>query len=127
MVPKGPAPYCSTAITVTPVSGRRSDEFNMPGSNSVALDQPLGDHDTLDLIRAFADDEERRIAVKALDWEFLAVPVAAVNAHRLKRVLDGRFGREQLCHPSFEVAPLAAIKSFGGLTDQKTRDRKSVV
>src|SRR5690606_23273901 len=82
MVPKGPAPYCSTAITVTPVSGRRSDEFDMSCSDSVALDQPLGDHEALNFVRTFTDDEERRIAIKALDREFLAVSVAAVNAHR---------------------------------------------
>src|SRR5262249_43065271 len=119
IVPNGPAPYCSTAMTVTPVSGSGCDEF-MAGSYPVPLDQPLGDYETLNLVRALADDEERGIAIQALDDELLAVTVAAMNAHRFERVLNRCFGRKQLGHARLVVASLAAIQGLGRLPDQKT-------
>ena len=46
----------------------------------VALQQLLADHHALDLARALADQEQRRVAVEALDLVLLRVAVAAVDA-----------------------------------------------
>src|SRR3989442_1502506 len=70
----------------------RSDEAAARRARSylVALDKASRDHQPLDLVGALADDHERRIAVVALDGEFLHVAVAAEDAHRLQAHLLAR-------------------------------------
>src|SRR4051794_37694939 len=63
------------------------------GSGSALLlggagQQAPGDHESLDLVGAFADHHERRVTVEALDGEFVRVTQAAVDAHRLCRQLE---------------------------------------
>src|SRR3954463_10017923 len=88
MEPKGPAPYCSTAMTLTPLRG---STFGAP-SDRIVFDQAFGDHQTLDLVGAFADHQQRRVAVQPFHHEFFGIAVAAVNAHAFQRILDGGFG-----------------------------------
>ena len=49
----------------------------------MARQQRLADDHALDLGGAFADQQQRRVAVKALNLILLRVAVAAVNAERL--------------------------------------------
>src|SRR5687768_10509576 len=122
IVPKGPAPYCSTARTRTPVKGSTASFSGRSGiasswhwpflamtSGGLPLHELARDHDALELVRAFADREERRVAVVALNVEFLRVAISAVDAHRLEAVLQRRLGREKLRHAGFEIAAPAGV------------------
>src|SRR3712207_7923947 len=55
------------------------------------------DH-ALDLRRALADEQQRRVAVDALDLVLLGVAVAAVDAQRLLGAEAAGLGREELGH-----------------------------
>src|SRR5581483_4444333 len=96
----------------------RNDHWLLQG---VALEETPRDHELLDFVRALAEDQERRVAVEALDDELLRVPVAAVDAHRLERDLLRRLGREELRHAGLEVGSLARILAFGRLEHQEPR------
>src|SRR5579883_2502037 len=87
----------------------------------VALQQPAGDHEPLDLVGALADDHERRVAVVALDAELLHVAVAAEDAHGLEGDLLADLGGEELRHARLEVAALAAVLHRGRLADEEPR------
>ena len=54
----------------------------------VLFNEALGDQQALDFVGAFADHQQRRIAIETFDQEFLAVAVAAVDAHRLGGVFQ---------------------------------------
>src|SRR5206468_7160549 len=54
------------------------------------------DHETLDLARALVDLRDLRVAVVALDREFLRVPVAAEHLDRLGRLPPRHLGRVEL-------------------------------
>src|SRR5262245_30101483 len=58
-------------------------------------DRP-GDHEPLDLARAFVDLRDLRVAVVALDREFLRVAVAAQDLDRLGRLPSSHLGGEEL-------------------------------
>src|SRR5580704_11089980 len=70
----------------------------------VALQDPSGDDQALDLAGAFVNFGDARIAVGAFDWVFAAVAVAAMNLNRFmrdarghlagKKFRDGRFHRK---------------------------------
>src|SRR5437660_788710 len=87
----------------------------------VSSNQLAGDDDALQFVGALADDEERGIAVEALDRELLGIAVAAVDAHRLQADIDGGLGGEQLGHSGLHVAALALVVGVGGLFDEETR------
>src|SRR5712692_429099 len=87
----------------------------------VSPDQLSGDDDALYLVGALADAEQRRVAIQALDHEFLRVAVAAVDAQRLVRVLERRLGGEELRHAGLHVAALAPVVDLGRLLDQQPR------
>src|SRR5438874_12375871 len=72
----------------------------------VPLQQLAADQHLLDLGGPLADQEQRRVAVEALDLVLLRVAVAAVDAERLLGVLLRRLGREELRHPGLEVRAL---------------------
>ena len=80
---------------------------------TVSLEQALRDDGPLDLVRALADDHQRRVAVVAFDVQGGERAGAAVEAQRLDGDLLGRLGREELRHPRFEIAPLAAVLHRG--------------
>ena len=71
------------------------------------FEQAPRDEQLLDLVRALADQEQRRVAVVPLGPELRRVPVAAVDPHAVERVLLGGLGREVLRHPCLEVGALA--------------------
>src|SRR5687767_13465651 len=92
IVPKGPAPYCSIARTRTPASGsmtrascnrHRKEPADAARSRKRSRRMPLHelarDDDALQLVRTFADREERRVAVVALEVELLRIAVGAVD------------------------------------------------
>src|ERR1700677_2043563 len=93
MEPNGPAPYCSTAITVTPSSGNGCvcaasgrgtpwvDPSMTVSSDPIAFDEPFGNQQSLYLVRALADHKQGCVAIQAFDYELLAVAIAAKDAH----------------------------------------------
>src|SRR5688572_19299507 len=89
--------------------------------SACARHQLASDDDALHLVRAFADAEKRRVAVEPLDRKLLRVAVAAVDAHRLVRVLERRLRGEVLRHARLEVAALAAVVNARGILHQEAR------
>src|SRR5204863_9493893 len=94
---------------------RRAREGARSPLRGVTLQQPPGDHELLDLVRALADQQQRRVAVVALGPELRRVAVSPVDAHRVEGVLLRRLGREVLRHPGLEDGPLARRLALGGL------------
>src|SRR3954471_4169478 len=75
----------------------------------VPLQELLPDHHALDLRGSLADQQQRRVAVEALDLVLLRVAVAAVDAEAFfDAVLAGLRG-EELGHPGLEVGALAGV------------------
>src|SRR6185503_6761253 len=111
----------SKPAMIFPHAGRRLLRLEAMPSYPVPLDELPGDDDALHFVGALADAEQRRVAVKALDHEFLRVAVAAVDAHRLVRVLEGGLGGEVLGHAGLEVAALAPVVDLGRLPYQQAR------
>src|SRR5688500_20338127 len=68
-------------------------------SELVALQQLLADDHALDLRGAFADQQQRRVAVEPLDLVLLRVAVAAVDAEAVLDDLLAGLRGEQLRHP----------------------------
>src|SRR3954452_21652364 len=92
-----------------------------PASDLVALQELAADHHALDLRGALADQQQRRVAVQALDLVFLGVAVAAVDAERVLDALLAGLGREQLRHPGLDVRALARVLHARGLEHQQPR------
>src|SRR6185436_19484348 len=92
----------------------------MPASvlEGVAPEQPARDDQALDLVRALADQEQRVVAVEALDLELLRVAVAAVDAHRLLDAALRDLGREQLRHAGLDVGAAPRVLLACGGRDQ---------
>src|SRR3954469_5582305 len=78
-------------------------------SDTMPLQQLLADDHPLDLARALTDQQQRRVAVDALDLVLLGVPVAAVDAQRLLRAEAAGLAGEQLGHARLEVGALARV------------------
>src|SRR6516162_6907067 len=79
------------------------------GSYWIPVDKLAGDDDALQFVGALADDEQRRVAIEALDGELLRIAVAAMDAHRFEADIDRRLGRKELGHPGLHVAALAFV------------------
>ena len=75
----------------------------------MAVNELSRDQRPLDLVRALADDHERRVAVVALDPVVGARPGRAVQGERRGGQRLRRLRREELRHPRFEVASLGAV------------------
>src|SRR5688572_31099588 len=90
-------------------------------SGGVTFHELARDDDALELVRAFADREQRRVAVVALDVELLRVAVRAVDPHRFEAVLDRGFGREELRHARLEIAALAGVVGARRGIDEQPR------
>src|SRR5690349_23509544 len=81
----------------------------------VALQELLADDHALDLARALADQQQRGVAVQALDLVLLRVAVAAVDAEGVLDDLLAGLRREQLRHAGLDVRALAGVLHPGGL------------
>src|SRR6187551_766557 len=75
----------------------------------VPLQQLLTDHHALDLRGPLADQEQRRVAVEALDLVLLRVAVATVDAEALLDALLAGLRGEQLRHPRLQVGALTGV------------------
>src|SRR5918911_4693751 len=113
-------PHADRAPRIESASSLWSSQRRV-GSHLVPGDQLAGDDDALQFVGTLANDEERRVAVEALDGKFLGIAVAAVNAHRLEAATDGGFGSEQLCHAGLHVAALAAVIGLRRALDEQAR------
>src|SRR6478752_7090268 len=80
-----------------------------PHLDLVPLQQLLADHHALDLRGPLADQQQRRVAVEALDLVLLRVAVAAVDAEAVLDALLAGLGGEQLRHPRLQVGALAGV------------------
>ena len=76
---------------------------------AVSLEEAPRDDGPLDLVRALADDHQRRVAVVALDVQRGEGARAAVEPERLDGDLLSGLGGKELRHPRLEIASLAAI------------------
>src|SRR6476620_4929238 len=83
--------------------------FAASSSDLVPLEELLADNHALDLRGALADQQQRRVAVEALDLVLLRVAVAAVDAEALLDALLADLRGEQLRHPGLEVGALAGV------------------
>src|SRR5688572_18547516 len=92
-----------------------------PRSALVALEQLLPDDHPLDLRGALADQEQRRVAVEALDLVLLGVAVAAVDAERVLDDLLAGLRGEQLGHAGLEVGALPRVLHPRGLEREQAR------
>src|SRR5918999_5272028 len=87
----------------------------------VARQQLAPDDHALDLRRALADQQQRRVAVQPLDLVLLRVAVAAVDAEAVLDDLLAGLGGEQLRHPGLEVRALARVLHARGLEREQPR------
>src|SRR5215813_4997777 len=79
------------------------------GLDLVPLQELAADHHALDLRGPLADQQQRRVAVEALDLVLLRVAVAAVDAEAFLDAELARLGGKQLRHPGLEVGALAGV------------------
>src|SRR3546814_6583662 len=93
----------------------------LAASDRVPGDELPGDDDALQLVGAFADRQQRRVAVEALDRELLGIAVAAMHPHGFHGVGDRRLGGEQLRHAGLHVAALALVVGLGGAVGEQPR------
>src|SRR4029077_4364416 len=93
---------CSTAIRIR-------SEVDAIRLDLVPLQELFADHHALDLGGALADQEQRRVAVEALDLVLLRVAVAPVDAERVLDVFLPRLRGEELRHARLEVGALAGV------------------
>src|SRR5258707_8702533 len=80
----------------------------------VPLQELFADHHALDLRGALADQEQRRVAVEALDLVLLRVAIAAVDAEALLDALLAGLRGEQLGHPGLEIGALTGVLHASG-------------
>src|ERR1700684_2599186 len=78
-------------------------------SNLMTLQQLSADHHPLDLRRSLADQQQRRVAVDALDLVLLRVTVAAMDPQAFLGAEATGLGGEQLRHPRLQVGALAGV------------------
>src|SRR3954454_23474087 len=94
--------------------------FAASSSDLVPLQELLADNHALDLRGPLADQEQRRIAVEALDLVLLRVAVAAVDAEALLDALLAGLRGEQLGHPGLEVGTGAGVLHARRLAGDET-------
>src|SRR6476661_7204028 len=75
----------------------------------VSLEELLADNHALDLGGSLADQQQRRVAVEALDLVLLRVAVAAVDAEALLDALLAGLRGEELGHAGLEVGADAGV------------------
>src|SRR2546426_7850229 len=110
-----------------PRTWRRSGVCSVPPGNPLPrarlhwepFQQPAGDDEPLDLVRAFAHSEELRVTEVALHGQLLNIAHAAVDLHGLTGAELGGLGGEELGHAGLEVAALACRLEPGRLVGQE--------
>src|SRR6476659_3087863 len=75
----------------------------------VPLQQLLADNHALDLGGSLADQQQRRVAVEALDLVLLGVAVAAVDAEAFLDAVLAALRGEELGHARLQVGALAGV------------------
>src|SRR4051812_29757329 len=75
----------------------------------VPLQELLADHHALDLRGSLADQQQRRVAVEALDLVLLRVAVAAVDAEALLDALLAGLRGDQLGHAGLQIGTHAGV------------------
>src|SRR4051794_34648657 len=75
----------------------------------MTLEELLADNHALDLARSLADQQQRRVAVEALDLVLLRVAVAAVDAEAFFDAVLAGLRSQELGHPGLEVEALAGV------------------
>src|SRR5690606_10364488 len=118
--PSWPPPRTAAAPATGPARGRaRVGRPASAGARPGPGQQAPGDDQALDLVRALADDHERRVAVVALDRQVGRVADAAVDAHGLGGELEGGLAGEELGHAGLDVAALAGLLALGGVAGEQ--------
>src|SRR5680860_1667375 len=114
--PKTSFSFCSagTSAWKRSTAVRMTSAVDAIGLDLVPLQKLLADHHALDLRGPLADQQQRRVAVEALDLVLLRVAVAAVDADALLDALLAGLRGEQLGHPGLEVGALAGVLEPGG-------------
>src|SRR5882757_6063749 len=105
------------------------DAIGPPASDLVALEDLFADHHALDLGGPLADQEERGIAVEALDLVLLRVAVATVDAEGVLDVFLPRLRGQELRHAGLEVGALAGVlhpRRFAGDQAGRLQARRHV-
>src|SRR5207245_4812057 len=97
------------------------DESAMPGLSFLRRwsEDPLGDDEFLDFVRAFVEAEDPRIAIVPLDVEFAAEPVPAMDLDGPIRDPLRHLRPEELGHRDFERIVLPQIPHVGGAEREK--------
>src|SRR3989454_7321471 len=110
-----------------PRTWRRSGVCSVPPGNPLprarlhweTFQQPAGDDEPLNLVRAFAHSEELRVTEVALHGQLLNIAHAAVDLHGLTGAELGGLGGEELGHAGLEVAAPACRLERGRLVGQE--------
>src|ERR1700749_2760117 len=106
------------------------DAISAPTSSDlVPLQDLFADHHALDLGGPLADQEQRRVAVEALDLVLLRVAVAAVDAEGVLDVFLARLRGQELRHAGLEVGALAGVlhpRRFAGDQAGRLQARRHV-
>src|SRR3954447_12590813 len=100
-----------------PWTGLRACAWSCP----ISLQQLAPDDHPLDLGRSLADEQQRRVAVQALDLVLLRVAVAAVDAEALLDAEAPGLGGEELRHAGLELRALARVLQPRGLAREQAR------
>src|SRR5690606_30413947 len=118
--PSWPPPRTrTTAPAAGPARSRGIEGPGSAGARPGPGQQAPGDDQALDLVRALADDHERRVAVVALDRQVGRVADAAVDAHGLGGDGEGGLAGEELGHAGLDVAALAGLLVLGGVAGEQ--------
>src|SRR5680860_762746 len=109
--PKTSFSFCSagTSAWKRSTAVRMTSAVDAIGLDLVPLQKLLADHHALDLRGPLADQQQRRVAVEALDLVLLRVAIAAVDAEALLDALLAGLRGEQLRHPRLQVGALAGV------------------
>src|ERR1700749_4056369 len=96
------------------------DAISAPASlDLVPLEDLFADHHALDLGGSLADQEQRRVAVEALDLVLLRVAVATVDAEAFLDAELPRLRGDQLRHPGLEVGARTGVLHPRGLAGEQ--------
>src|SRR5712691_7690312 len=107
------------SVPAAPSTPDGGPPLRQPRLHGEPFQQPAGDDEPLDLVRAFAHSEELGVAEVALHGQLLDVAYPAVDLHGLAGAELGSLGGEELGHARLEVAALACRLEPGRLVGQE--------